>query len=330
MPKKRAPRNRTLELTATEQKQVSKQLVTLGRATSIPDVLGKTIHQDMRESLDHLPDGFVNLLILDPPYNLAKSFNGKTFRKLDVCAYSEWIAQWFCPLLRLLRKDASIYFCGDWLTSVSIYEILASHVRVRNRITWEREKGRGAKMNWKNCSEDIWFATVSDDYHFDANAVRLKRKVIAPYREVGKPKDWREEEHGNFRLTSPSNLWSDITVPFWSMPENTDHPTQKPEKLFAKLILASSRARDVVFDPFVGSGTTSVVAKKLGRHYVGIEIDNMYCCLTEKRLQLAESSGDIQGFADGVFWERNTLQQQGRSIRKLSTPDLQENLFAAS
>jgi site-specific DNA-methyltransferase (adenine-specific) len=78
----------------------------------------------------------------------------------------------------------------------------------------------------------------------------------------------------------------------------------------AKIILASSEEGDFVFDPFLGSGTTSVVAKKLGRHYCGIEVDKTYCCLAEKRLELAEKDKNIQGYADGVFWERNTLKDQ--------------------
>jgi site-specific DNA-methyltransferase (adenine-specific) len=90
------------------------------------------------------------------------------------------------------------------------------------------------------------------------------------------------------------------------MPENTDHPTQKPEKLLAKIILASSREGDFVFDPFNGSGTTTVVAKKLGRRYLGVEIDETYCCLAVKRLDSASGCRDIQGYIDGVFWERNT------------------------
>jgi site-specific DNA-methyltransferase (adenine-specific) len=178
---------------------------------------------------------------------------------------------------------------------------------VRNRITWEREKGRGAKKNWKNNTEDIWFCTVGDEYTFNVDAVKIKRRVIAPYRnQSGEPKDWNETENGNYRLTFPSNLWSDITVPFWSMPENTNHPTQKPEKLIAKLVLASSNLGDIVFDPFLGSGTSAVVAKKLGRRYGGIELNKEYCCWILKRLQLAESDTRIQGYADGVFWERNS------------------------
>src|ERR1035437_6133592 len=94
------------------------------------------------------------------------------------------------------------------------------------------------------------------------------------------------------------------------MSENTDHPTQKPEKLLAKIILASSNKGDIVFDPFLGSGTTAVTAKKLGRNYCGIELDTEYCCLAEKRLELAETDKNIQGFDGEVFWERNTLNKQ--------------------
>lgn len=118
---------------------------------------------------------------------------------------------------------------------------------------------------------------------------------------------------GGFRITFPSNLWTDISVPFWSMPENTDHPTQKPEKLIAKLLLASSKPGDVVLDPFLGSGTTSIVARKLGRHYIGIEAESDYCLLTERRLELAQIDNRIQGYADGVFWERNTLADQKKT-----------------
>jgi len=100
------------------------------------------------------------------------------------------------------------------------------------------------------------------------------------------------------------------------MPENTDHPTQKPEKLLAKIILASSNIDDIIFDPFLGSGTTAVVAKKLNRNFVGIEIDKYYCCLAQKRLITAEKDKRIQGYEDGIFWERNTLMQQVKS-RKL-------------
>ncbi|HDP35782.1 MAG TPA: site-specific DNA-methyltransferase, partial [Candidatus Hydrogenedentes bacterium] len=117
----------------------------------------------------------------------------------------------------------------------------------------------------------------------------------------------------NYRLTHPSNLWTDITIPFWSMPENTDHPTQKPEKLIAKLVLASSNESDFIFDPFLGSGTTAVVAQKLNRRFCGVEINQEYCCWAIKRLRLAALDAAIQGYEDGIFWERNSLNDQNKN-----------------
>lgn len=94
------------------------------------------------------------------------------------------------------------------------------------------------------------------------------------------------------------------------MPENTDHPTQKPEKLIAKIVLASSNPGDFIFDPFLGSGTTAVVAKKLGRNFCGVELNREYCCWAMKRLEQANSDKGIQGYSNGVFWERNSLNDQ--------------------
>lgn len=268
--------------------------------------MDRTICQNLLELLPYLPTHFVDLLFIDPPYNLSKSFNGRNFNQMSLAEYEAWLESWLASLVNTLKPTASVYICGDWQSSAAIHRVAQKHFVVRSRITWEREKGRGALTNWKNASEDIWFGTMSTQYTFNVEAVKLRRQVIAPYTEAGAPKDWEETELGRFRLTHPSNLWTDLTVPFWSMPENTDHPTQKPEKLLAKIILASSNPGDVVLDPFLGSGTTSVVAKKLGRHYVGIEIDETYCCLAEKRLEMAEVDKTIQGYEDGVFWERNS------------------------
>jgi site-specific DNA-methyltransferase (adenine-specific) len=218
--------------------------------------------------------------------------------------------------VRLLKPNGSMYICGDWRSSAAIQRVAEKYLKIQTRITWEREKGRGALSNWKNSSEDIWFCTKSDNYTFNVEAVKLKRRVVAPYKSNGKPKDWEKTEEGNFRFTHPSNLWTDISVPFWSMPENTDHPTQKPEKLVAKIILASSNEGDTILDPFLGSGTTSVVAKKLGRKYVGIEIDEVYCALAEKRLAMVDDETSIQGYQDGVFLERNTLALQQAGLKK--------------
>lgn len=271
----------------------------------------------MFEVLGLLPRGFVDLLILDPPYNLTKAFSSTTFKRKSIAEYSEWFEALLVKLLPLLKETASVYVCSEWCSSTAVHLALDKLLKVRNRITWEREKGRGAKRNWKNASEDIWFATVSDDYVFNVEDLKLKRKVLAPYTDAnGAPKDWNETTEGQFRLTHPSNLWNDITVPFWSMPENTNHPTQKPEKLLAKLILASTNQGDLVFDPFMGVGSSIVTAKKLNRKFLGVEIEKEYCLLAAKRLSLAESNATIQGYQDGVFWERNTFSMQKKHKTK--------------
>jgi site-specific DNA-methyltransferase (adenine-specific) len=310
----RAPANRTLTLSEAELELYRRSLQRLESRATLDDIRDKLFCQDVFSALPFLPDAGVDLLFADPPYNLTKTFNDRRFKKTSLEQYSEWLDSWLAKAVKLLKPTASVYICGDWESSAAIHRLGEKYLIPRNRITWEREKGRGAKSNWKKCAEDIWFFTVSDDYHFDVEAVMLKRQVIAPYTKAdGAPKDWTESVEGRFRLTHPSNMWTDLTVPYWSMPENTDHPTQKPEKLLAKIILASSKSGDLVFDPFNGSGTTTVVAKKLGRHYLGVELDEVFCCYAQKRLDLAAEDRTIQGYAGGVFWERNTFSKQGRN-----------------
>ena len=265
----------------------------------------KTIIGDMLDVCAEIPDAIADIIIADPPYNLTKTFSETKFSRQSEREYEEYTRCWLTAVKPKLREGGSIYVCCDWESSLVIGRVLAELFTVRNRITWQREKGRGAKANWKNGMEDIWFATRTDAYTFHVDAVKVRRRVRAPYRAGGRPKDWEETPDGKFRNTCPSNFWDDISVPYWSMPENTAHPTQKPEKLLAKLILASSDPGGIVLDPFAGSGSTAVTAKKLGRRFVAIERSEQYCAWAEKRLELAETTPAIQGYADGVFWERN-------------------------
>jgi site-specific DNA-methyltransferase (adenine-specific) len=308
-----APRNRTTRLRDFEKYGL------LSEVSRNPDTIqaNTVIHGDMADIIPRIARRSVDLLILDPPYNLRKTFGESTFDRLSTEEYGETFAEWLELTAPALKPTASAYVCSEWRTSTIIYPLLEKFFHIRNRITWEREKGRAASANWKNTSEDIWFCTVGGSYKFYPDRVRLRRRVIAPYRdEQGRPKDWNEASA--HRDTAPSNLWTDITVPFWSMPENTDHPTQKPEKLIAKLVLASSDVGDLVLDPFLGSGTTAVVAKKLDRSWIGIENEEDYCALAQKRVIAAKQGDPIQGYGDGVFWPRNSLNQQ---LRRQGKPD---------
>ena len=304
----KAKNNRTLTLSDEERERFKGRLLKAKDINENTDFLNKTINANVLEVLPFFPDETADLIIIDPPYNLRKNFDGFVFSSRSNDSYEEYLMSWFAQICKKMKSSGSLYMCGDWKCTSAMQRVIEKELTIINRITWQREKGRGAKNNWKNSMEDIWFAVKNpDDYYFNVEAVMMKRKVLAPYKLDGKPKDWSEEGFKRFRLTHPSNFWDDISVPFWSMPENTAHPTQKSEKLYAKLILASSREGDLVFDPFLGSGTASVVAKKLKRKYCGIELNEEYCLMAEKRLEMAEKNKRIQGFADGVFWERNTL-----------------------
>ena len=309
----KSPRNKTITVDQEIIQTELKNALILTKDMGIDEIKNKIIHGDLFDCHSFLPSSFVDLLITDPPYNLTKEFGGTVFNKTTEKDYRFYIESWILLLKRFLKPTSSIYICCDWQSSNAIYSVLSEHFIIRNRITWEREKGRGSKTNWKNCSEDIWFCTKTSQYCFNVEDVKLKKKVIASYRdESGNSKDWQSTVDGNYRLTYPSNLWTDISIPFWSMPENTDHPTQKPEKLIAKLILASSNKGDFVFDPFLGSGTTAVVAKKLNRIYSGVEQEKEYCGFTVKRLE--QSTSSISGYEEGVFWERNSKPERKNHI----------------
>ncbi|MBO5976532.1 MAG: site-specific DNA-methyltransferase [Oscillospiraceae bacterium] len=302
----KSSRNKTIDLSVEQGENYLRRCISIENKATVQEIENKTIIGNSLEIMPLLPAAFADLVIADPPYNMNTTFGENALRRLSEDEYYKYTLEWLSLVRPIMKETGSIYVCCDWGSSAAISAALSEFFIVRNRITWQREKGRGAARNWKNSMEDIWFATVGKDYTFNLEAVKLRKRVLAPYRENGKPKDWEASPDGNYRSTCPGNFWDDITVPYWSMPENTAHPTQKPEKLLAKLILASSNAGDMVFDPFLGSGSSSVTAKKLGRSYCGIEQNPQYCLWCEKRLEMADSDKSIQGFRDGVFLERNS------------------------
>lgn len=280
-----APRNRTLFLTEADRRQYADfpTLAELRTDRPFSALLDCIYHGDCIEGMSLLPDETVDLVFADPPYNIGKDYGNNQMRLSDQ-EYREWSDQWIREAVRLLKPTGSIYVCSDWRYSGMMQALLDSCLIIKNRVTWRREKGRGSRRNWKNNMEDIWFAVKSENYVFNVEEVKIKKQVVAPYRENGEPKDWVEENGERYRYTHPANIWIDTVVPFWSMPENTPHPTQKPEMVVERVMKASSNPGDVVLDPFMGSGTTAAVAVRLGRHFIGFEINEEYVRLSAKRL----------------------------------------------
>ena len=177
MASEKTGRNKTINTSVSEGTIYLNRCISVnGRQDSLENVLDKTILGDTFHVCPLLPRDSVDLIIADPPYNLTKSFHNTTFSRKKESDYEEYTRQWLGAVKPLLKDTGSIYVCCDWETSLIIGRVLGEYFCVRNRITWQREKGRGAKANWKNGMEDIWFATSSNNFTFHLNAVRIRKK----------------------------------------------------------------------------------------------------------------------------------------------------------
>lgn len=314
-----AKNNRTIYLTEEEKANLLKKINDVSLELSKKKTMeyytennnSGVFCYDFFDFNNFIPSAIADLIIIDPPYNLTKQYANTKFEKMNDDEYKDYIYDIIEKCLRILKPNGTMYICGDWKTSFLQQSVIQYFEKNNqcyciNRITWARDKGRGSDKNWKNNIEDILMVVKDkNNYTFNANAVKVKKTVLAPYKdEEGNNKDWSEDESGMYRMTYSSNIWNDITVPFWSMPENTDHPTQKPEKLYAKLVLASSNEGDIIYEPFCGVGTACVVAKKLNRKYLGVEREREYWMLAQKRLEMANEDKTIQGYEDGIFRDK--------------------------
>lgn len=251
-------------------------------------------------SPNHIENNSVDLFFCDPPYNILSGQSWDSQWKTNDEFYT-WTETWMQLMYNQLKDVGSAYVCISWQHSHMFHLILEKvGFNIVNRITWKRDKGRGAKTNWKSMHEDIFFVTKTKNYKFNIDDIMVEKKVVAPYRDAdGNPKDWWVNENGEkVRLTYPGNLWTEFSVPFWSSkevrsyaktkrtPQNTlqKHPTQKPKDLVKRCILASSDETDLVVDYFLGSGTTMVVCEETNRNCIGFEIDQDYIEIIEKRM----------------------------------------------
>jgi site-specific DNA-methyltransferase (adenine-specific) len=270
-------------------------------------------NESFKESSKYIKDESVDLFFLDPPYYISGNSKDIDLENGDrgdwdcqwssVDEYSDWTDSYLKLAYTQLKNTGSIYVCISWQNAHIIHSLLEkNNFIILNRITWKRDKGRGAKSNWKSIHEDIFFAVKNKKkYTFNVDDVKIKKKVIAPYRnEDGTPKDWWLDENGEkVRLTYPGNLWDEFCVPYWSMnevksyaktkktPDNflQKHNTQKPKDLVKKIITASSNKNDLVVDYFSGSGTTSIAAEELGRESIVFDINKTCILMLEERIK---------------------------------------------
>lgn len=217
-----------------------------------------------------LPAGSVDLLIADPPYNLGKDYG--VSRDLKAWhEYEEFTREWIGESMRVLSETGSVYiFMGVRFIS-RLFAILEDEFQLNFNgwITWHYTQGMGRKVGFSPRHEDILFFTKSDKFTFNLDAVRIPQKYF--------------RKRNNMAGANPGDVWQFSHVHYCSA-EREPHPTQKPEALMERMILASSNPNEVVLDPFAGSGTTCRVASILERRWIGIDLNPDYISMAENRV----------------------------------------------
>lgn len=231
------------------------------------------------KELKKLPDKSVRLIVTDPPYNLSKDY-GNTKDELTFEEYIEFSKKWLTEAKRVLTDDGTIYvFMGMRYISY-IYKILEKELGMHfnSWITWYYTQGIGKTKGYSPRHDDIlMFTKHPKNFVFNLDDIRVPQKF---YRSVN-----------NMRGANPGNVW-EFSHMHYSNKNRQNHPTQKPEALYERMILASSEKDDIVLDPFLGSGTALRVCQQLNRRGIGIDINPDYISMAKDRLQFSFNGFD--------------------------------------
>lgn len=245
--------------------------------------------------LHALDSASVDLIFADPPYNINKA-EWDSFESQQ--AYVEWSLQWIEEAARVLKPTGTLYVCG-------FSEILADLRLPASRffqgcrwLVWHYKNKANLGSDWGRSHESILHFRKSKTFTLNVDDVRI------PYgNHTLKYPDHPQAETSQYGkgIQDKGRLWQphpkgakprdviEIPTTCNGMHEKTPHPTQKPEELVRKFVLASSNPGDLIVDPFLGSGTTAVVAEQLKRHWKGCDISPEYCQWAAERIELVEN-----------------------------------------
>lgn len=227
------------------------------------------------ENLDKITDNSIDLIFADPPYNIGKDFGNNKDKWNSTEEYISWCKLWIDECFRILKKDGTFYFmtATQFMPYLDVY--VSEKYNVLSRIIWSYDSsGVQSKKIYGSLYEPILMCTKSKNskYTFNYEDILVEAKTGAQRKLI----DYRKKVPTPYNTQKiPGNVWNFNRVRF-RMEEYENHPTQKPESLLKRIILASSNKGDIVLDPFSGTFTTSSVAIKLGRKAIGIELNNDY------------------------------------------------------
>ena len=242
----------------------------------------KLVNMDVFSGLEMVQNNTIDLIFIDPPYNIGKNFNS-TKDKWDTDEeYLNWSYKWIDICIEKLKSNGSLYI----MTSTQFMPYFDIYIRTKmavlSRIVWHYDSsGVQAKKYYGSLYEPILFCVKNEkDYCFNASEILVEAKTGAKRKLI----DYRKPIPTQYNSTKvPGNVWEFPRVRY-RMGEYENHPSQKPIALLERIIKASSRKGDTILDPFSGTFTTSFVCKELGRKSIGIEIDNSYYKIGLRRI----------------------------------------------
>jgi site-specific DNA-methyltransferase (adenine-specific) len=248
--------------------------------------IDKIFNEDALLGLSRIPDGSIDLILTDPPYGLGKDY-GNDSDKQASSEYLAWTERWIDAVLPKLKATGSLYIFLTWRYSPEIFVMLKQRMTMLNEIIWDRRVPSmgGSTRSFTSVHDTIGFFAKAKGYYFDLDSVRIPYDAEtkkARSRSIFVGAKWLELGY------NPKDLWS-VSRLHKEDPERVDHPTQKPLEIIERMVLASCPPGGVILDPFMGSGTTAIAAKRCGRNFVGFELNPEYCQIIDSRLASPEA-----------------------------------------
>ena len=220
------------------------------------------------DGIKKIPDDSIDIIITEPPESPLEDINNSK-KPITIQKYFEWNKNWLSESYRILKQTGAIYLICGWKHSGMYQSLLNSFFKIQTRITWRNSspKDQTSPLTWINRTSDIWFATKSDEFMFNQEAVTSEINNI--------------KSNGPLEL-GITNLWSDIMDiqigPLAKM------ESDKPEQLIQRILTASSFKLNWVLDPFARTGGIGVITKKMGRRFIGFESDQDKLLMAMKRI----------------------------------------------
>ena len=268
----------------------------------------KIIKGDAIKALQTIPDDSVDLIFVDPPYNIGKNFNGLKDKWNTDEDYLNWCYQWIDLCIAKLKSTGSIYIMTSTQFMPYFDIFIREKLTILSRIIWNYDSsGVQAKKYYGSLYEPILFCVKDkNNYTFNANDILVEAKTGAKRKLI----DYRKPiptVYNSQKVTG--NVWNFSRVRY-RMDEYENHPSQKPVALLERIIKASSNKNDIVLDPFSGTFTTSYVAKMLNRKSIGIELQEEYVKIGLRRLEISKEYNNIPLVKELRTFERQKQDNQ--------------------